>query len=197
MDLALYGSCLVWPLRAGGWRCCRGCCRPGRLSRPGLRWWRSAASWWLACRVADGCDQEIQVPVVRAGDGVGEGDERAGGDGGGELEDAPFAAADGQLPVMRGAERGVPVDPGHHGGAVADAGPGVREGGEVVAVHDAAVADEQLGAGFIGVQAGGVSAQRGVKGGAHRARSGPGAASAAWLAGWSRMRWRAPCLPGP
>jgi len=37
----------------------------------------------------------------------------------------------------------------------------VHEAGEVVAGQDAAVADEQLGAGFLGVQAGGVSAQRG------------------------------------
>src|SRR5260370_25831396 len=130
MDLALYGSCLVWTLRAGGWRCCRGCCRPGRLSRVGLRWWRLAASWWVSCRVGDGCDQEIQVPVVQAGDGVAQGDERAGGDAGGELEDAPFAAADGQLPVMQGAERGVPSVPGLIGGALVVLGPGSAEAGK-------------------------------------------------------------------
>src|SRR5712675_2985168 len=76
----------------------------------------------LSCGVADGCDQEFQVPVVQAGNGLAEGDERAAGDAGGEGEDALFPAAEGDLPVMEGAERGVPVDPGHQGGAVADAG---------------------------------------------------------------------------
>jgi hypothetical protein len=52
---------------------------------------------------------------------------------------------------MQGAERGVPVGPGHQGGAVADAGAGVHEAGEVVAVQDGAVADEQLGVGLLGV----------------------------------------------
>jgi hypothetical protein len=68
---------------------------------------------------------------------------------------------------MEGGERGVPVDPGHQGGAVADAGAGVHEAGEVVAVQDAAVADEQFGAGLLGLQAGGVSAQRGDDRGVH------------------------------
>jgi hypothetical protein len=36
----------------------------------------------------------------------------------------------------------------------------VHEAGEVVAVQDAAVAGEQLGAGLFGVQAGGVRAAR-------------------------------------
>ena len=153
--------------------------------------------WWLPCGMADGCDQEFQIPVVQAGNGVTEGDGKAFGDAGGELEDAPFSAAGGYLPVVQGAERGVPVDPGHQGGAVADAGTGVHEAGEVVAVQDAAVADEQLGAGLIGVQAGRVSAQRGDERGVHRAcPGGPGTAPAGWLACWSRMRWRALCLAG-
>ena len=58
----------------------------------------------------------------------------------------------GELPVVQGAERGVPVDPGQQGGAVADAGPGVHEAGEVLAEQDAAVADEQFGAGLAGVR---------------------------------------------
>jgi hypothetical protein len=52
---------------------------------------------WLSCGVADGCDQEFQVPVVQAGNGLAEGDEGAVGDAGGELEDALFPAADGDL----------------------------------------------------------------------------------------------------
>src|SRR5258707_5759129 len=78
----------------------------------------------LSCGVADGCDQELQVPVVQAGNGLAEGDEGAVGDAGGEGEDALFPAAEGDLPVMEGGERRVPVDPGHQGGAVADAGGG-------------------------------------------------------------------------
>ena len=105
----------------------------------------------LSGGVADGCGQEFEVPVVQAGDGVTQRDGKAFGDAGGELEDALFPAAEGDLPVMEGAERGVPVDPGHQGGAVADAGAGVHEAGEVVAVQDAAVADEQLGAGLLGI----------------------------------------------
>ena len=75
------------------------------------------------------------------------------GEAGGELEDAPFAAGDGQLPVVPGGVHGVPVDLGHRG-AVADAGAGVHEGGEVGAVQESAVADQQFGAGFVGVEAG-------------------------------------------
>ena len=63
----------------------------------------------LSCGVPDGCDQEFQVPVVQAGNGLAEGDERAVGDAGGEGEDALFPAADGDLPVMEGGERRVPV----------------------------------------------------------------------------------------
>ena len=46
----------------------------------------------LSCGVPDGCDHQVQVPVVQAGDGVAQADRKAGGDAGGELEDAPFAA---------------------------------------------------------------------------------------------------------
>jgi len=45
--------------------------------------------------VADGCDQEFQVTVVQAGEGVAQGDGEAFGDAGGELDDALFPAAEG------------------------------------------------------------------------------------------------------
>ena len=82
----------------------------------------------LSCGVPDGCDQEFQVPIVQAGNGLAKGEERAVGDAGGGLEDALFPAAEGDLPSVEGAEHGVPVDPGHQGGAVTDAGAsgGVR-----------------------------------------------------------------------
>jgi hypothetical protein len=44
----------------------------------------------LSCGVADGCDQEFHVLVVQAGNDLAEGDERAVGDAGGELQDALF-----------------------------------------------------------------------------------------------------------
>ena len=62
--------------------------------------------------------------------------------------------------MVQGAKRGVPVDPGQLGGAVADAGCGVHEAGEVLAVQDAAVADEQFGAGLVREQAGRVCRAR-------------------------------------
>src|SRR6185437_5128947 len=75
--------------------------------------------------VADGCDQEFQVLVIQAGDGVAKADGEAAGDAGGELEDTPFSPAGRDLPAVQGAECSVPVDPGHQRGAVADAGAGV------------------------------------------------------------------------
>ena len=63
----------------------------------------------LSGGVADGRGQEFEVPVVQAGDGVTQRDGKVFGDTGGELEDALFPAAEGDLPVMEGAERGVPV----------------------------------------------------------------------------------------
>ena len=100
----------------------------------------------------------------------------------------------GSCPWCRAVSAASPVDPGQQGGPVADAGPGVREAGEVVAVQDAVVADEQSGAGLICVQPGRVGAQRASQRGAHGACSGSGAGFAGWLACWSRMRCRAACL---
>jgi len=45
--------------------------------------------------VADGCNEEFQVLVVQAGEGVAEAGEGAGGDAGGEGEDVLFSAAEG------------------------------------------------------------------------------------------------------
>jgi hypothetical protein len=89
--------------------------------------WCLAVSW-LSCGVADGCDQEFQVLVVQAGNGVAEGDWCAVGDADGV--DAPFPAGEGQVPVVDGAEHLVPGDPGRRGAAVADAGRGADEAGK-------------------------------------------------------------------
>ena len=61
----------------------------------------------MSCGVPDGCDHQLQVAVIEAGDGVAEGDGGSVGDAGGELEDAPFPAGQG----LPGGDRGVPVDP--------------------------------------------------------------------------------------
>ncbi len=49
-------------------------------------------SRWVPRGVTDGGDQESQVPVVEAGDGVAQRDGEAFGDACGEGEDAPFPA---------------------------------------------------------------------------------------------------------
>ena len=63
---------------------------------------------------------------------------------------------------MQGGGGGVPVDGGHRGGAVADAGAVFDEpGGEVVATEERAVGDEQCDAGFEWVETGGAGVQGG------------------------------------
>jgi hypothetical protein len=48
---------------------------PGLLAGPaGWRGWWSGVRGSLSCCVPDGCDQEFQVLVVEAGDGVVQGD---------------------------------------------------------------------------------------------------------------------------
>jgi hypothetical protein len=121
----------------------------------------------LSGGVPDGGDHEFRVPVVEAGEGVAQADAGAGGEAGGDLEDAPFAPGDGQLPVAPGGVHGLPVDLGHRG-VVADGCQGVGEGPEVGAVQESAVTDQQFGAGFVGVKAGGVGAQRGDDRAGHR-----------------------------
>ena len=69
------------------------------------------------------------------------------------MEDAAFAAGAGEVAAGEGGDGGVPVDGGHRG-AVAGA-VGDEPAGEVVAVQERAVADEQFGACFEGVEAGG------------------------------------------
>ena len=74
--------------------------------------------------------------VSRKGDGEAFGDD-------GELEAALFPAAEGDPPVVQGAERGVP-NPGDQGGA----GAGVHVAGEVVAGPDPG-GEGQLAAGMM------------------------------------------------
>jgi hypothetical protein len=74
------------------------------------------------------------VAVVESGNGVAQIDGGAAGEAGRQLEDTPFPAGAGQFADVQGGDRGVPVDGGHQGGAVADAGGDCDEAaGEVVA----------------------------------------------------------------
>jgi hypothetical protein len=65
----------------------------------------------------------------------------------------------GKVAGVQGGDGGVPVDGGHRG-AAADAA-GDEPGSEVVAVQKRAVADEQFGACFEGVEAGGAGPECG------------------------------------
>src|SRR5712691_515302 len=125
-----------------------------------LIWWSVLHVPLLPVRVQDGRGQEICVPAVDAGQGFAEADGDPVGEAGGETEHVAFAASAGQAAGVQGGDRGRPVDGGHQGGAVADAGPGRDEGaGEVVAVHPAAAVDEQADAGLCREDAAGAGPQ--------------------------------------
>lgn len=110
----------------------------------------------------DGGEEERGVAVVESGDGVAQVDGDAVGEAGGQQKDAPFAAGAWEFASLQGGDGGFPVDGGHRGGAVADAGAaGDEPGGEVIAPKEGAVADEQGDAGFERVE----SCGAGVEGG--------------------------------
>src|SRR5216683_7882111 len=105
-------------------------------------WSGRAGSWPLAAGVAYGGDQQIEVALVDAGQGVVETDGDSAGDACGQEEDAPFAAAGGQFAGVEGGDGCFPVGAGQQGDAVADAGAGGDEpAGEVPAAQPAAVID--------------------------------------------------------
>jgi hypothetical protein len=101
--------------------------------------------------VADRDEEKVSVVAVESGDGVAEADGDASGEAGRQLEDAAFASGAGEVSVGEGGDGGVPVDGGHRGSAVAGAA-GDEPGGEVVAVQERAVGDEEFGACFEGVR---------------------------------------------
>ena len=76
----------------------------------------------------------------------------------------------GRRPLSSALMHGVPVDRGHAGGAVQD-----EAAGEIVALQEGAVRDEQSSAGFERVEAGGAGAERGGQAG--------GGHDVSWLAG--------------
>ena len=98
--------------------------------------------------------------LVEAGQGVTEIDWQPGGQAGCEAEDSAFPAGAGQGAGVEGGGGGGPVDCGVRCLA---AGKGVLAGGdvagEVVAVQEGAVADEQFDGGLVGVDAAGAGAQ--------------------------------------
>jgi hypothetical protein len=106
--------------------------------------------------VPDSGEEERGVAVVESGDGVAQVDGDAVGEAGGQQKDAPFPAG------AQGGDGGAPVDGGHRGVAVADAGAaGDEPGGEVITPKEGAVADEQGDTGFERVE----SCGAGVEGG--------------------------------
>ena len=108
----------------------------------------------------DSGEEEHGVAVVESGDGVAQVDGDAVGEAGGQQKDAPFAAGAGEVAAVEGGDGGVPVDGGHRGDAVADAGSGLDEAaGEVVAVEERAVADQQSDTRFQRIEAGGAGAE--------------------------------------
>jgi len=116
--------------------------------------------------VRDGCGQEVCVLVVDAGQGVAEADGDSAGDAGGQAEHVAFAASAWQAAGVQGGDRGGPVNAGHEGGTVADAGPGRDEGtGEVDAVQPAAAVDQHADARLCGEDAAGAGPQGLGKGG--------------------------------
>ena len=87
----------------------------------------------------------MDVVVVESGDGVAEAYGGAGGEAGGQEQDAALAAGAGQFAGLQLGAGGVPVDGGHRSasaGAVLD-----EPGGEVIAVQERPVDDEEFGAG--------------------------------------------------
>jgi hypothetical protein len=107
----------------------------------------------------DGSEKQVVVAVVESGDGVAEADGGACGEAGCELEDAPFASGAWEASAVQSGGGGLPVDGGHGG---ADAGAvGDEPGGEVVAVQERAVGDEEFGACFDWVKAGGAGPEGG------------------------------------
>ena len=110
--------------------------------------------------MGDGDEQQADVALVEAGDGVAEIDRDAAGEASGEAQDPPLAAGAGKLACVQGGDRRVPVDGGHLRGPVADAGAALDEAaGEVVAVQERAVADEQFDGGFVGEDAAGTGSE--------------------------------------
>jgi hypothetical protein len=105
------------------------------------------------------CGQSGGVVMVEAGDGVAEADGGACGEAGRQRQDAPFAAGAGEAAGIECGDGGVPFDGGHRGAAASAASD--EPGGEVVAVQERAVADEEVGACFEGVEAGGAGAEGG------------------------------------
>ncbi len=95
-----------------------------------------------------------------AGNGFAEADGDLVSEAGGELEHFALTAGAGQFAGVQGDDRGGPVDQGHFGGAVGDAGAGADEPGEVLAVQPGCMRDEELDAGFESVKAVGAGAER-------------------------------------
>jgi hypothetical protein len=78
-------------------------------------------------------DQEADIVLVDAGDGVAEADGCLIGEAGREAEHSALSARAWQTAGVERTDRGFPVDAGQFGAGAADAGADVDEAGEVVA----------------------------------------------------------------
>jgi hypothetical protein len=101
-----------------------------------------------------------EVAGVEAGDGIAEADGGAAGEAGGEPEDPLLTAGAGELTDVERGDGSGPVDGGHRGDAVSRDGAVADEAaGEVVAVEEGAVRDEQADSGFGRIDANGAGPQ--------------------------------------
>jgi hypothetical protein len=110
--------------------------------------------------VHEGADREREVVLVEAGEGVAEIDRQPCGQAGCEAEDPAFPGGARQGAGVEGGGGGGPVDCGVRSrvaGTVVLASGDVP--GEVVAVEEGVVADEQFGGGLVGVDAARAGAQ--------------------------------------
>jgi hypothetical protein len=109
--------------------------------------------------VEDSGDHQVDVVLVESGDGVTEIHRDSFGEAGRETQDSLFTSGAGQVAGVERGDGGGPVEYGHFGDAVSDAGVEVEEPlGEAVAVQEMSVVDEEIRGGFEAVQAAGLGA---------------------------------------
>src|SRR6266699_1811478 len=107
----------------------------------------------------DGCDQELYIAVVDAGEGIPEVDGYAVGQACRDLQHPLLASGTGKARAQRG-DRGGPVDDGRRLSAADSGVDGDEPAGEVGPVQPG-LGDEQLGGGFETAQALSVGTQPG------------------------------------
>jgi len=114
-----------------------------------LRW----AAAPFARSTEDGGYHQVDVVMVEPGEGVAEIHRDSVGKAGRKSQDSLFTSGTGQVAGVERGDGGRPVDHGHFGDAVGDAGAEVDESlGEAVAAQEVSVVDEEIGGGFEAVE---------------------------------------------